>query len=130
MKRLALVALLALAALSLGGAHASAARAAEGGAVFVQTNELDGNHVVAYARAADGSLTRAGTFATGGAGGAQAGAVVDKLASQGSLALDTVHQLLFAVNAGSDSLSVFSVEGTQLDLEQVISSGGSFPSSV
>jgi 6-phosphogluconolactonase (cycloisomerase 2 family) len=130
MNRLALLATLAVAALSLGAAHASSARAAEGGAVFVQTNELDANHVVAFSRDADGGLTRAGTFATGGAGGSQAGAVVDTLASQGSLTLDKTHQLLFAVNAGSGSISVFSVEGTQLNLEQVISSRGEFPSSV
>ena len=36
------------------------------GGVFVSTNGLNGNAVVAFARAADGSLTPTGTFATGG----------------------------------------------------------------
>ena len=37
------------------------------GAVFVQTDDLAHNAVIAYDRAADGHLTRAGTYATGGA---------------------------------------------------------------
>jgi len=65
------------------------------GAVFVQTDDLAHNSVIAYDRGADGRLTRAGTYATGGAGAAEAGAVVDPLASQGSLTLDRAHDLLF-----------------------------------
>ena len=49
------------------------------GGVFVSTNGLNGNAVVAFARAADGTLTPAGTFATGGTG---IGGVGDPLASQ------------------------------------------------
>jgi 6-phosphogluconolactonase (cycloisomerase 2 family) len=128
MKRLALLALLALAAAIAGSTRASAAPG--GGAVFVETNELSGNNIVSYSRASDGSLSWAGTFATGGLGGAQQGAVVDKLASQGALALDARDGLLFAVNAGSGSLSVFSVDGTNLNLRQVIATNGDFPSSV
>ena len=48
--------------------------------------------------------------------------------SQGSLASDG--RSLYAVNAGSNSVSVFSVHGDQLDLQQVINSGGTFPVSV
>jgi 6-phosphogluconolactonase (cycloisomerase 2 family) len=99
-------------------------------AVFVQTNELDGNHIDVFARGADGSLTPAGSYATGGLGGAQTGAVVDRLASQGSLAYDANHRLLFAVNAGSDTVSVLGVDGTTLTLNEVVPSGGSFPSSI
>ena len=80
------------------------------GAVFVQTNELAGNTIASYTRAANSVLTPAGRFATGGKGGAAVGAVSDRLASQGSLVYDGVHRLLFAVNAGSNSLSVFGVE--------------------
>ena len=75
-------------------------------------------------------LTADGTFATGGVGDTQPGAVVDPLASQGSLAYDAHSHLLLVVNAGSDSVSVFLVDGTQLSLRQVVSSGGAFPSSV
>ena len=50
--------------------------------------------------------------------------------SQGSLTYDPLHGLLYAVNAGSNTVSVFSVSGDQLALRQVIPSGGSFPVSV
>ena len=39
-----------------------------------------------YQRAWNGTLTLAGTYATGGMGGVAAGSAVDPLASQGSLA--------------------------------------------
>ncbi|MGH1549694.1 lactonase family protein [Leifsonia poae] len=97
-------------------------------AVFVQTDGLGGNAVVAYDRAADGTLHQAGTYPTGGVGGALAGSVVDHLASQGSLAYD--RGLLYAVNAGSDTVTVFAVHGDQLVRLQVISSGGAFPVSI
>ena len=101
-----------------------------GHAVFVQTDNTAGNHVVAYHRASDGTLTPAGSYATGGLGGILAGSVVDHTASQGSLTYDPGHGLLFAVNAGSDTISVFAVHGDRLALRQVLSSGGTFPVSV
>jgi DNA-binding beta-propeller fold protein YncE len=99
-------------------------------AVFVQTDNTSGNQVVAYHRASDGTLSPAGTYATGGLGGVLAGSVVDHLASQGSLSYDPWHALLYAVNAGSNTVSVFAVTGDRLALRQVLSSGGSFPVSV
>jgi hypothetical protein len=95
--------------------------------VFVQTDDTAGNQVVAYDRAGDGTLTLAGTYDTGGLGGMLNGSVVDHLASQGSLTHDPVQGLLYAVNAGSNTVSVFSVHGDRLALRQVISSGGSSP---
>src|SRR2546430_12940340 len=60
--------------------------------VFVQTNELSGNNVVVYDRGADGRLSRAGTYATGGNGGAALpGTEADRLASQGSLVRSEEH---------------------------------------
>jgi 6-phosphogluconolactonase (cycloisomerase 2 family) len=99
-----------------GGHHPS-------GAVFVQANGVDGNTVVAY----DGGLHRSGTYPTGGRGGIEAGAAADPLASQGSLTLDRDHGLLYAVNAGSDTITVFGVHGSRLTRLQVIGSGGVFP---
>jgi hypothetical protein len=58
------------------------------------------------------------------------GSVVDHLASQGSLGYDQDHRLLIAVNAGSNTISVFAVFGDRLALRQVVSSGGTFPVSV
>jgi 6-phosphogluconolactonase (cycloisomerase 2 family) len=98
--------------------------------VFVQTDDPAGNSVIAYDRAGDGTLSAAGTYSTGGNGGVLTGSVVDHLASQASLVYDANHALLFAVNAGSNSVSVFSVRGDQLDLRQTLPSYGSFPVSI
>ena len=98
--------------------------------VFVQTDNVDGNSIVAYDRAADGTLTQAGVYATGGLGGVLTGSVVDHLASQGSLTYDRLSHTLYAVNAGSNTLTVFAVNGDRLSRTQVISSGGTFPLSV
>jgi 6-phosphogluconolactonase (cycloisomerase 2 family) len=99
-------------------------------AVFVQTDNTAGNQVVAYARASDGTLSLAGTYPTGGLGGQLTGSVVDHLASQGSLQYDAAQHLLVAVNAGSNSLTVFGVQGTRLHQRQIIGSGGEFPVSI
>jgi len=101
-----------------------------GHAVFVQTDNTSGNQVVAYDQAGDGSLTQSGVYNTGGVGGVLTGSVVDHLASQGSLAYDREDGLLYAVNAGSNTISVFGVFGDRLALRQVLSSGGSFPVSL
>jgi 6-phosphogluconolactonase len=63
------------------------------GAVFVQTNAAH-NEVIAFSRAADGSLSRVGEFATGGAGDDNA-----HLPSQGSVTLtrDRRHLLVTTV---------------------------------
>jgi 6-phosphogluconolactonase (cycloisomerase 2 family) len=98
--------------------------------VFVQTDNTAGNQIVAYDRAANGTLTQAGIYNTGGLGGELEGSVVDHLASQGSLAYDQKDGLLLAVNAASNTIAVFGVSGDRLALRQVLSSGGSFPVSV
>jgi 6-phosphogluconolactonase (cycloisomerase 2 family) len=98
--------------------------------VFVQSDNPAGNTVVAYDRTEDGTLALAGSYATGGLGGVLDGSVVDHLASQGALTLDSRHNLLFAVNAGSNTLTVFGVRGDHLERRQVISSGGQFPVSI
>ncbi|MGH3250245.1 MAG: lactonase family protein [Trebonia sp.] len=100
------------------------------GAVFALTDNTAGNGVAAYRRAPDGTLTPAGTYATGGLGGVLTGSVVDHTASQGALAYDEAHGLLIAVNPGSNTVSVFRVHGDRLTLSQVLPSGGDFPVSV
>ena len=99
-------------------------------AVFVQTNNPSGNQILAYDQASDGTLTTAGTYDTGGNGGVETGSVVDPLASQGSLTLADRGHALLAVNAGSNSVSVFRLYGTDLALWQVVPSGGEFPTSI
>ncbi len=126
--RLGAAALLTTAALAVAGGSSAALAAGTEHAVFVQNDNTAGNQIIAYDRAEDGTLTQAGTYATGGLGGALAGSVVDHLASQGSLTYDRHNRLLYAVNAGSNTLSVFAVFGDRLALRQVLSSGGVFPS--
>jgi 6-phosphogluconolactonase (cycloisomerase 2 family) len=58
------------------------------------------------------------------------GSVSDPLASQGSLTYDRQANLLFAVNAGSNSISVFRVQRDSLALTQVVESNGEFPVSI
>jgi 6-phosphogluconolactonase (cycloisomerase 2 family) len=99
-------------------------------AVFVQGNDPSGNQVLAYRRDRNGALTLSAKFDTGGKGGHIDGAVVDPLASQGSLVYDAAHGLLIGVNAGSDSIYAFRVDGAALERRQVLDSGGSFPVSV
>jgi len=97
------------------------------GGVFVSTNGLNGNAVVAFARAADGSLTSTGSFSTGGTG---IGGVGDPLASQFAVALSPNAKLLLVVNAGSNDVSSFAVNGGSLALVDRKSSGGVRPVSV
>lgn len=129
--RLAVTVVLSTTALTVPAAAAPAPPAhAQGRAVFVQNDRVAGNQVIVYRRAADGSLHRRTVYGTGGRGGVLAGSVVDHLASQGSLTYDPAHRLLYAVNAGSNTVTVFSVKGDQLRRVQVITSGGTFPVSV
>jgi 6-phosphogluconolactonase (cycloisomerase 2 family) len=102
------------------------------GAVYVLTNQV-GNAVAAFDRAPDGTLTAAGTFSTGGAGNpvAQPGdPATDPLASQGALILSDDKQFLFAVNAGSNEISVLSIGKDALTLVDKVSSGGVRPISL
>lgn len=132
-------AMTALAAGAVGVAVLSAAPTAladtavatpAGGAVFVQTDDLDHNSVVAYTRAGDGKLTRVGEFRTGGQGGVERDVPLDSLASQDGLTYDGDHHLLFAVNAGSNSVTSFAVDGAHLTRLQTVPSGGVFPVSL
>jgi 6-phosphogluconolactonase (cycloisomerase 2 family) len=129
-----LSAVIAAMATALLGAPAVLANADEGEggqhAVFVQTNDPNGNSIAAYARNGNGTLTYVATYATGGKGGRAAGAAVDPLASQSSLVYDSQHHLLLAPNAGSNTVSVFSVSGDRLHLRQIVGSGGPFPASI
>ncbi len=102
----------------------------EHSALFVETDATTGNTVLSYERASDGTISYAGRFSTGGLGATAAGATADPLASQGGLALANNGADLLATNPGSNSVSVFAVDGTQLQLLQQIPSGGDFPDSI
>ena len=124
-----LVGLPALAAL-----HPSAAlaRSPQAGAVYLMTNQ-DRNAVAVFERAPDGTLSPAGTFPTGGSGNpvAEAGdPPFDPLASQGALILSEDNRFLFAVNAGSNEISVLAIRRDRLTLVDKVASGGVRPISL
>ncbi|HEY6492918.1 MAG TPA: beta-propeller fold lactonase family protein [Trebonia sp.] len=101
-----------------------------GGAVFALSDNTTANTVAAFHRAPNGTLTPAGNYATGGRGIVLPTSVVDHTASQGALAYDQARGLLIAVNPGSNTISVFHVDGDRLKLSQVLPSGGDVPVSV
>ena len=110
----------------------SAPRNFQAGAVYVLTNQVQ-NAVAVFSHDASGMLTPAGEFSTGGAGDPVAqpqDPPTDPLASQGALILDQGHQFLFAVNAGSNQISVLRVSTAGLDLIDVVDSGGIRPISL
>ena len=98
--------------------------------VFVQNDAPAGNTIVAYDRTPSGGLTKVGSYPTGGKGGVLSGSAVDHLASQGSLAYDPIGHTLIAVNAASNTITVFGVSGDRLSRRQIIATGGTFPVSV
>jgi len=93
--------------------------------VFVQTNELGTNRVLAFRRAQDGALEPAGEYATGGVG---LGAV--HLGSQGSVIFTADGRFLLVTNAGSNDVAVFAVRHDGLELVGTTPSGGVGPVSV
>jgi 6-phosphogluconolactonase len=99
-----------------------------GGALFVMSDGSVRNAVVAFRRAADGSLAPLGAFPTGGAGSPDGARVVP---SPSSLLLSDDHRFLFAVNAGSDDVSSFAVAPDgRLTLIARAPSGGDVPVSL
>ena len=113
------------------------------GAAYTMTNAADDNQIVVFSRDNNGLLAKLDTISTGGKG---SGGGIDPLGSQGSLLLvdhDKDHhawrhhgrrhhdgELLLAVNAGSNDVSVFRVVGNDIKLRDRIGSGGSFPVSL
>ncbi len=101
----------------------------QGRAVHVMTNQDAGNAVTVFDRAADGTLTETGTVPTGGLG-AGGTSPADPLTSQGALILGKDGRFLFAVDAGSNEVSVLAVDGTGLTPVDRVSSGGVRPVSL
>jgi 6-phosphogluconolactonase (cycloisomerase 2 family) len=94
------------------------------GAVYTMTNAASGNEVLVYPRAAQGALGAPTAFATGGVGTGSG------LGNQSGLVLSDDERWLIVVNAGSNTVSVFSVEQDSLSLADVADSGGTLPISV
>jgi 6-phosphogluconolactonase len=121
--RMKLKTLMALTALTLsvmlGGISANGDEPA--GAVYTLSNQADGNSVLVFNRAVDGSLTSASAFPTAERGTGTG------LGNQGGVVLDPSNRWLFAVNAGSHEISSFAVRPTGLTLIHAVDSGGLQP---
>jgi 6-phosphogluconolactonase len=94
------------------------------GAVYTMTNSDESNEVLLFSRSADGSLTPAGAFATGGFG------TGGGLGNQGGVILTPNKRFLFVVNAGSGTISAFHVKANNLEFIDVFDSGGVRPVSL
>jgi 6-phosphogluconolactonase len=117
--------LLVLALLALGAsATATASNSNRSGAVYTLTNSPAGNAVAVFDRASNGSLTPAGSFATGGAG------TGGGLGSQGAIVVGADGKSVFAVNAGSNSISELAIRPHGLELVSTVPSGGALPISL
>ena len=97
------------------------------GYVYVLNNDLSGsNSITIFSREEGGSLGLLGTVSIGGLGSVSAFAD----GTQGSLILSQDRTRLFAVDAGSNQLSVVNVHNGHLSLVNVFSSGGAGPISL
>ncbi|MDP1680227.1 MAG: beta-propeller fold lactonase family protein [Burkholderiales bacterium] len=94
------------------------------GAVYTMSNSASGNAILRFHRAANGTLTAAGSFPTGGVGSGGG------LGNQGALILSQNNRWLYAVNAGSNDISVFAVRPKGLVMTDKVSSGGIRPVSL
>lgn len=114
-------------AVALGAAFAASASAhpappRPAGQVYEATNASSGNAIQVFDRWPDGRLTAAGQVATGGLGSG------GSLHSQGGVVRQGT--LLFAVNAGSATVSALQVTAHGLVVRDTISTNGTLPVSV
>jgi 6-phosphogluconolactonase len=94
------------------------------GKVFTSTNAAAGNELLVYDTEGNGALrlaTRVATQGIGSGGG---------LGNQGAVTLSDDGRHLFVVNAGSNTVSTFSVRRGGLQLTSVVDAGGLRPVSV
>ncbi|MGH7194626.1 MAG: lactonase family protein [Candidatus Saccharimonadales bacterium] len=101
------------------------------GAVYVASNAYSANSILTFLRYADGSLVPGSQVPTGGRGSGP-GLLLpdDPLASQNSLIVDRQKRFLFAVNAGSDDVSVLAINGSSLTVIDRQPSRGAYPVSL
>jgi len=94
------------------------------GAVYTMSNAPTVNAVIVFDRASNGMLTPAGSFPTGGTG------TGGGLGNQNGLVLHQNERWLYAVNAGSNDITVFAVEHNGLSFIDRIATGGVQPVSL
>ncbi|MGF1543156.1 MAG: hypothetical protein ACFB00_01380 [Parvularculaceae bacterium] len=128
------------AALTLGASRTARGASAEPfgsddfeGAVYVMTNDLTRNEVVAYGRDENGLLTFLGDFPTGGRGSTDFDGPegLDPLISAYAVELSDDRRFLFTVNAGSNTISSFFIrDDLTLSLRGVVKAPGVGPNSI
>jgi len=119
--------------LSIGLLCAHESQAQFDGAVYTQTNSLDGNEIVAFGRNSNGSLSHIGNFATQGIGSTEfdGGEGLDPLISADSIITTDDERFLLTVNAGSDTITSFAINNDfSLTHVSTIASGGVGPNSL
>ena len=115
--------------------HASNASSVVG-AMYAETNNGTANQLLAFDRYGNGSLKLRQAVNTGGKGGLQpepgctppGGCPL--LDAQGEVQVTANGKLVFAVNAGSNTISSFRAEKKSLKLVAQVPSGGVFPNSI
>lgn len=106
------------------------------GAMYAETNGGSANQLLAFNRYSNGRLKLRQTVATGGRGGLQpepgctppGGCPL--LDAQGEVQATDDGKLVFAVNAGSNTISAFRAGKNSLTLADQVPSGGMFPNSI
>lgn len=101
--------------------------------VYVESNLPDHNSVLAFTRNADGTLTQLGDFATNGRGVFDLSLQLGPFDADQQIVTNGQHNLLFAVNPGSDTVAVFRInsDGTLAPVPgSPFPSGGSNPVSL
>jgi 6-phosphogluconolactonase len=95
------------------------------GFVYTMSNDASQNTILCFLQNSNGTLKLLTTVPTKGSG-TSAG-----LGSQGALALDAANSLLFAVNAGDNTISSFKVDNDgRLTFADTVKSGGVLPVSL
>lgn len=120
---------------AVSAAHAQQANSFDRGVgsyVYAMSNNIKANTVAVLRRDFFGGLDKVQEVATGGVG-VGVGTTApppDPLGSQNELLASQDGRWLFAVNAGSNQVSVFSIRHGGLVLQDVVSSGGDYPVSL
>jgi 6-phosphogluconolactonase (cycloisomerase 2 family) len=108
------------------------------GAVYTETNDLTANQVIAFDRYSDGTLAETQRIATGGFGSLNpvncdlgpAPPACPLIDSSGAVETSAAGGLVFAANAGSDTISSFRVNVSGLTLVDQVDSDGALPQSL
>ena len=122
-----------LAASGAGASSATVSKVAGVGAVYTQTNDPAANSVVVFNRLANGKLQKRQVVSTGGKGSVQSvgcGPNCPILDSQTAVVVSENGKLVFAVNAGSNTVTSFRETPAGLKRISQVASGGSMPESL